>query len=100
MIHIMTMKLLVNCVEYLEGIRAPTILKKDMNAGWDIIYTILKQSTLRPTKWVTLECTKNNSTGPHKPMNIIRNSLLAKITLEYLHTQHSRCIFLQGNNQQ
>ena len=25
--------------------------------------------------------TKNNSTGPHKPMNIIRNSLLAKITM-------------------
>ena len=42
------------------------------------------QSTLRPTKWVTLECTKNISTGPHKPMNIIRNSLLAKITLGYL----------------
>ena len=33
---------------------------------------------------MTLECTKNNSTGPHKPMNIIRNSLLAKITLGYL----------------
>ena len=28
------------------------------------------QSTLRPTNWVT----------PHKPMNIIRDSLLAKIT--------------------
>ena len=42
------------------------------------------QSTLRPTKWVTLECTKNNSTEPRKPMNIIRNSLLAKITLGYL----------------
>ena len=85
------------------------------------------QSTLRPTKWVTLECTKNISTRPHKP---IRNSLLAKITLGYLkwlracgrnyyahqhpnsyvfpiiqrenllHTQHSRCISLQGNNQQ
>ena len=41
------------------------------------------QSTLRPTKWVTLECTKNNSTGPHKPMNIIRDSLLAKITYFY-----------------
>ena len=46
------------------------------------------QSTLRPTNWVTLEltleCTKNNSTGPHKPMNIIRDSLLAKITPGYL----------------
>ena len=40
---------------------------------------ISKQSTLSPN-WVTLECTKNNSTGPHKPMNIIRDSLLAKIT--------------------
>ena len=29
---------------------------------------------------MTLECTKNNSTGPHTPMNIIRDSLLAKIT--------------------
>ena len=38
------------------------------------------QSTLRPTNWMTLECTKNNSTGPYKPMNIIRDSLLAKIT--------------------
>ena len=42
------------------------------------------QSTLRPTNWVTLECTSNNSTGPHKPMNIIRYSLLAKITQGYL----------------
>ena len=49
-----------------------------------IIWLLPMQSTLRPTKWVTLECTKNNSTGPHKPMNIIRNSLLAKITVEYL----------------
>ena len=45
---------------------------------------VFVQSTLRPTNWVTLECTKNNSTGPHKPMNIIRDSLLAKITREYL----------------
>ena len=42
------------------------------------------QSTLRPTNWVTLERTIINSTGPHKPMNIIRDSLLAKITLGYL----------------
>ena len=32
-----------------------------------------KQSTVRPTNWVTLECTSNNSTGPH-------DSLLAKVT--------------------
>ena len=41
------------------------------------------QSTLRPTNWVTLERTIINSTGPHKLMNIIRDSLLAKITLGY-----------------
>ena len=41
---------------------------------------ILSNSLHRPTNWVTLECTSNNSAGPHKPMNIIRDSLLAKIT--------------------
>ena len=43
----------------------------------EVMMNELTQYTLRPTKWVTLECTKNNSTGPHKP---IRISLLAKIT--------------------
>ena len=33
---------------------------------------------------MTLECTSNNSTGPYKPMNIIRDGLLAKITRGYL----------------
>ena len=42
------------------------------------------QSTLRPTNWVTLERTIINSTGPHKPMNIIRDNLLVIITCGYL----------------
>ena len=60
----------------LELFLAPTV--SSIIAQWNY------QSTLRPTRWVTLECTKNNSTGPHKPMNFFRNSLLAKITLGYL----------------
>ena len=84
----------------------------------------LIQSTLRPTNF------SNNSTGPHKPMNIIRDSLLAKITwgvsqvasgiwsqLLYASTPKHLCvrklfigkiyctlnihgIYLQGNNEQ
>ena len=42
------------------------------------------RDTLRTTNWLTLQCTINNSTGPHKAMNITRDNLLAKIICGYL----------------
>ena len=39
--------------------------------------------SLRPTNWVHWNVLLT-TTGPHKPMNIIRDSLLAKITGGYL----------------
>ena len=62
------------------------------------------ESTLRPTNW-DIGMYSNNSTGPHKPMNINRDSLLAKITWGYLkwlraygrnyyvHQHPSTCVF-------